>query len=181
MLKKMKRLINSFLFNNMKMIIIKIFHFNSFKFSFINYISPLNSIDIQGKGSIVLGEKLNIPSKSYFGVRENGILKIGNGSFINNNCHIISHKKIVIGNNVCIGPNTVIVDHDHIFDKSGVNKKKFKSAEISIGDNVWIGANSVILKGTKIGNNCVVGAGSVINGKYDDNSIIIQKREDYIK
>lgn len=35
----------------------------------------------------------------------------------------------------------------------------------------------VILRGTKIGDNCVVGAGSVIKGEYEDNTIIVQKRE----
>lgn len=41
-----------------------------------------------------------------------------------------------------------------------------------IGDNVWIGWGSIILKGTVIGNNCVVGAGSLVAGKFPDNVVI---------
>lgn len=41
-----------------------------------------------------------------------------------------------------------------------------------IGDGCFIGMNSIILKGTEIGKNCVVGAGSVVSGKWEDNSII---------
>ncbi|WP_442945325.1 acyltransferase [Nocardioides sp. CCNWLW216] len=43
---------------------------------------------------------------------------------------------------------------------------------IEIGDHVWIGANSVILPGTSIGPGCVVGAGSIVRGKFEPNSLI---------
>ena len=178
MIRKIIRFLNSLIITNFKFFLIKIFNFNRFKFSPINYISPSNFIDIQDKGKIIFGKKINIPFKCMFGVRENGVLKIGDGTFINNNCQIISHELIEIGKDVCIGPNTVIVDHDHLFGENGVDKKKFKSKEIKIGNNVWIGANCVILKGTNIGDNCVIGAGSVINGSFPNNSIVIQKRRD---
>ena len=41
-----------------------------------------------------------------------------------------------------------------------------------IGKNVWIGANVTILKDSVIGDNCVVGAGSVVKGKYRENTVI---------
>ena len=52
----------------------------------------------------------------------------------------------------------------------------FKTSPVIIGNNVWIGANTVILRGTEIGDNCVIGAGCVIKGKYGANSVIVQKR-----
>ena len=48
---------------------------------------------------------------------------------------------------------------------------------MTIGDNSWIGCNVVILRGTSIGKNCIVGAGSVLKGTYPDNSVIVQKRQ----
>lgn len=48
-----------------------------------------------------------------------------------------------------------------------------KIGEIHIGDNVFIGANSFILPGTEIGNNCIIGAGSVVRGKIPDGSVVI--------
>lgn len=108
-------------------------------------------------------------------------MKINDGVFINSNCQIIAHKKIEIGRNVCIGPNVVIVDHDHVFGKNGVEKKSFKAKEITIGDGTWIGANCVILKGTKIGKNAVIAAGSVVNCDVPDNVIFVQKRENRLK
>ena len=54
---------------------------------------------------------------------------------------------------------------------------KFVTAPVTIGDNSWIGCNVVILRGTSIGKNCIVGAGSVLKGTYPDNSVIVQKRQ----
>lgn len=181
MIRKMIRLFNSLIINNIKFLFIKLFHFNGFKFSFNNIISPLNTFDIQGKGKIFLHKKLNIPTKSLLGVREEGILEINDGTFINNNCQVIAHQKITIGKNVCIGPNTIIMDHDHKFGKEGVQKKQFNSKEIIIEDGAWIGANCVILKGSKIGKNSVIAAGSIVNCDVPDNTILIQKRENKLK
>ena len=55
MLKKIIRLFNSVVFNNLKFLIIKLFHNKRFKFSLKNVISPTNIIDIQNKGSIFFG------------------------------------------------------------------------------------------------------------------------------
>lgn len=181
MFKKVFRIFNSIILNNLKFLLIKIFHFKNFSYNINNIISPFNSIDIQGEGKILLKEKINIPSKSILGVREKGLLIIDSGSFINSNCQIIAHKKIVIGKNVCIGPNTVIMDHDHVFGKNGVEKKKFKSNDIIIEDGAWIGANCVILKGSIIRKNSVVGAGSVVSFEVPEGTILIQKRENILK
>ena len=51
---------------------------------------------------------------------------------------------------------------------------------ITVGDDVWIGANTVILRGTVIGRDCVVGAGSVLKGVYPAGSVIVQKRTENI-
>lgn len=88
---------------------------------------------------------------------------------------ITAHQSIKIGSNVQIGPNVLIYDHDH--DYKSKNSKLYKSSEVDIGDNVWIAANVVILRGTKIGNDCVVGAGAILRGNYPDNTTIVQKRE----
>ena len=53
----------------------------------------------------------------------------------------------------------------------------YNTGKLKIGKNCWIGANTVILRGTVLGDNCVVGAGSVLKGHYESGSIILQKRE----
>lgn len=45
--------------------------------------------------------------------------------------------------------------------------------EIKIGNNSFIGARAVLLPGTRIGDNCIIGAGSVVKGEIPDNSVVI--------
>ena len=45
-------------------------------------------------------------------------------------------------------------------------------AKVTFGDNVFIGCNCIILKGTQLGDNCIVGAGSVVHGIFEDNCVI---------
>lgn len=69
-------------------------------------------------------------------------------------------------------------DHDHDFRvANGKNEGKYKVSPIVIGDNVWIGANSVILRGSKIGNNSVIGAGTIIKTDIENDTIIYTKNE----
>lgn len=111
-------------------------------------------------------------------VRKNGKCSIANNVAIGSNCVIVCYDKITIGAKTQLAPNVQIYDHDHDFRaKGGLAAMKFKTSSVEIGSNVWIGANAVILRGTKIGDNCVVAAGSVLKGEYPANSVIVQKHE----
>lgn len=90
-----------------------------------------------------------------------------------NGCYIHSQKRIVIGKNTVIASGTNIIDsngHETLSSNRTIGRDIPK--EIIIGNNVWIGLNSVILKGTKIGDNSIVAAGSVVKGIYPKNSLI---------
>ncbi len=115
--------------------------------------------------------------RSKISVSNHGLLEIGSNTALNNGVTIICMDKITIGENVQIGPDTKIYDHDHDFRvPGGIMAEKFKTSPVVIGDNSWIGCNVVILRGTRIGENCIVGAGCVLKGNYPSNSVIIQKR-----
>lgn len=137
--------------------------------------------EVSSNSIIFLDGSLNISRFSRISVRSLGQLEIGGGFFCNEGCQIICRKLIKIGSNVQLGHNVIILDHDHDFrTNGGIADGLFTEDAVVIGDNVWIGANTVILKGTHIGDGCVVGAGSVIKGNYDSNKIIVQKRNEKI-
>ena len=82
---------------------------------------------------------------------------------------------ISIGNSVKISLEVAILTHG--FDYSVLRElypaEGFGSAgPVKIGDNVFIGMRSLILKNTTIGNNCVIGAGSVVRGQIPDNVVV---------
>jgi acetyltransferase-like isoleucine patch superfamily enzyme len=78
-----------------------------------------------------------------------------------------AHVGITLGNNVRCGGNVTITDSDwHPEDpRSGKNRP------VVIGDNVWLGAHSVVLKGSRIGKNTLIGAGSIVAGEIPPNVI----------
>lgn len=139
---------------------------------------PKSKIKI-GRGIINSGftsNMLGLWQRSIIIARYGGKIEIEDGYGISGTT-IYSTKSIRIGKNATIGANCKIVDNDfHPLDpeqrRLGLNERFTKRAEITIGDNCFIGMNCIILKGTTLGNNVVVGAGSVVHGKFPDNCVI---------
>lgn len=129
---------------------------------------PLNLKLRTTTGRFVMG-KVVFMDNCYISA-DTGLLEIGN-CFINRNAYIVCKKGIRIGNGTIIGPNVCIVDNDHDYHSVGF-AHQFLTDPIEIGENVWIGANVTILRGTKIGNNCVIGAGVVLNGSVPDDTLV---------
>lgn len=80
---------------------------------------------------------------------------------------------IEIGNHVRIGSGTQFITHDGSIQcfQDEIDGGIF--GKIQIGNNVFIGINCIILYNTTIGDNCIIGAGSVVRGKFPVNSVII--------
>lgn len=177
----LKGIINLF-FTYVRFVSIKIFNYNSFSFSFPN-LFPLNTeIELGQKASLSLARGVRAKSGIKLKVRDNAKVVIGDNTAFNYNNLIVSHEEISIGSNCQFGPNVLIYDHDHDYRvPSGIKEMKYKTAPIEIGNDVWIGANVVILRGTKIGNNCVVGAGTVLKGNYQDNMLIVEDKKNKTK
>ncbi len=154
----------------------RIFNFINRNRIILGHDTNLTSKNLSVKsGKITIGDGVGVRNGCFFST-DGGELSIGSRSFFNRNCIIACHLEIKIGKNVLIGPNVCIFDHNHKFSKtSGVKKSDFSLGEVIIGDGCWIGANAVILKGTRLGNNCIVAAGTVLFGTYPDNTIIRNK------
>ena len=135
---------------------------------------------------ITLGDNIRINSNFWSNLlgiyQRTTIISKGNAKIeIGDRCGIsgatiYAIDSIKIGPQCLIGANVKIVDNDfHPVDpiaRINSDNSQIKHAPVIIGDNVFIGMNSIILKGTIIGNNCVVGAGSVVHGTFEDNCVI---------
>lgn len=165
-----------------KLGLIKLVHGKKASVPFFSAVSPSTEITISTRGTIKIGKGFHARSGSHICARESGILEFGSNVFINHNSMIFCRDHIKIGDNVQISPGVMIYDHDHDFKaEGGIKSKKFKTEPVKIGNNVWIGANTVILRGTEVGDNCVIGAGSVIKGVYPEGSVVVQKRHTEIR
>lgn len=127
------------------------------------------------------GKWITIDKDSLISVLKNGNLFIAAHVGISSNSRIICHNQIEIGEGTILGPNVMIYDHDHKFDRTGVKQTEFITSPVKIGKNCWIGASSIILKGTIVGDNCVIAAGSIVHGNIPDNTLYVQKRQTTMK
>lgn len=165
-----------------KMCWTKLFHMRSFRGPLICRISPMTEISMDRGAKLVIGKRFKMRSGAKIRVRKGAVCKIGNNTSVNSNDMIVCHERIEIGDNVQFASNVHIYDHDHDFrHPDGLKANHFKTSPVVIGNNCWIGANSVILRGTTLGDNCVVGAGSIIKGEFPAGSVIVQKRETTVK
>ena len=97
---------------------------------------------------------------------------IGDDFTGNFNLTILDIREVYIGNNVMIGPNTLITTVGHPLSPKARRGYMAKAAPVRIGNDVWIGGNVTILPGVTIGNNVVVAAGAVVTKDVPDNSIV---------
>ncbi len=134
-------------------------------------------IDSRSKVQAYSGTRIIVGKNSYLRSNKKGyhagmsfcttLLADSEGSFISigENCRIngsyihSSGGGIVIGNNCVIASGVNIIDSNgHVLISNDRTKGRDVPEKISIGNNVWIGLNSIILKGSIIGDNCVVAA-----------------------
>lgn len=124
-----------------------------------------------------LSNLVGLYQRSIVFARGKGKIYIGNNVGMSG-VTVYAFDSISIGNDTIIGANTKIFDSDfHPIDPQirkiePNNKEHTKTRPVEIGENVFIGCNCIVLKGSKIGNNCVVGAGSVVSGQFEDNCVI---------
>lgn len=128
------------------------------------YIGENGCLEFNGSAVIGTGSSLRI---------DNGTLTIGNKFSCNKNCFISCTKSISFGNECLLGWNINIRDADghSILSENGIEKPSLK--EVIIGNHVWIASDVSILKGTIIGDNSVVGYGSVLTRGYGKRNVII--------
>lgn len=104
------------------------------------------------------------------------VLAIGDGTNIEQNVHIICHRRVIIGSHVSITGNCAIVDLTHPYqDVSNLTKIgariKDEDSFVEIGDGAFVGFGTVILPNVRIGAHAVVGANSVVTRDVPDYSV----------
>lgn len=87
---------------------------------------------------------------------------IGNHFYSNFNLTLVDDTDIYIGDNVLIGPNVVLATANHPVRPDIRRKAAQYNLPIHIGNNVWLGAGVIVVPGVSIGDNTVVGAGSIV-------------------
>lgn len=147
---KIRKLLNRI---NLKFLVAYRFIFSDAKYKKISY-------KIFKKAGIVFhGVPKYINYDVVFDYTKEGLIHIGEGTVITKECVILTHDYSIEAGLVAINKNK--------------EKESFFLREVHIGKNCFLGYRTIILPGTEIGDNCIVGSGSVLRGKYPSNSIIV--------
>ena len=122
--------------------------------------------DISGKGipedSVVI-----FPFRCDLGFN----ISIGRDVLVNYNCTFLDTAKISIGDHTKIGPDCHLVTAVHPKDHMERRTHIVRGAPITIGEDCWLGANVTVLPGVRIGDRCIIGAGSVVTKDVPDDSV----------
>lgn len=134
------------------------------------------NIRISSPHKISIGNNCQFDEYVYLQVHHEGEnLIIGNNIRINAFTHIQAYSSIILYDFVLIAPFSHINSGNHGFTdiKEPIMKQAYKKAgAIIIGKGSWIGRNSHILGNVNLGENTVVGAGSVVTSSFEDFSIV---------
>lgn len=116
-----------------------------------------------------LKHKKNVYFEPPFHCEYGSHIEVGENFYANTHCVMLDVGKITIGDNVMFGPNVGIYTAGHPIHPESRNSAFEYGIPVTIGDNVWIGGSCCVLPGVKIGNNVVIGAGSVVTKDIPDN------------
>lgn len=113
---------------------------------------------VEALGSVGAGAVIRPPFHCDYGYN----ISIGEGVFLNFNCVILDVVAVTIGAGTQIGSCVQILTADHPRDPALRARMLESGKPISIGRNVWIGGGAIILPGVTVGDDAIIGAGSVV-------------------
>lgn len=100
-------------------------------------------------------------------------IEIGKNFYSNHNLIVLDAARVIFGDHVFIAPNCGFYTSGHPIDVEQRNEGLEYAYPITIGNNVWIGAHVTVLPGVSIGDNTVIGAGSVVNKSIPANVVAV--------
>lgn len=110
------------------------------------------------RGGSMVAENCQFYSGVRIEIGPNGVLSVGNGTYINRNTLIVADERVTIGRDCKISWDVVIMDTD----QHALNSTEIINKPVVIEDGVWIGCRCIVLKGVTIGEGAIIAAGSVV-------------------
>jgi acetyltransferase-like isoleucine patch superfamily enzyme len=131
---------------------------------------------VTARGNLVIGDRVQLVStvaRLELVAEAGATLEIGERSLINFGCSIVALQRVTIGARSLIGPHCMIMDTG-FHDVDPERRLQPPIAQpITIGENVWLGARVIVMPGVNIGEDSVVGIGSVVTHDVPPRSVAV--------
>lgn len=127
-----------------------------------------------GEGVLVMpGAWLAVERVAWHG--SDPVLRIGDRVGIRANCTLSAAASIVIEDDVVLGGSVTVVDSDHTWRDGHPNVlyNPVDAEPVRIGRGTWVGDHASILRGSQVGELCIIGANSVVRGAIPDRSVAV--------
>jgi len=160
------------LYNLLRFFILKLFNWGRIKVHLVQRISPFCALKVYDRGRLSIGYNCQFESGCDLQIHKNARLVLGRRVYMNRYCMVSAQGSVEIGDNTIFGPGVKVFDNNHVFSKEKGVSQELSIGSIKIGNNCWIASNVVILKGTEVGDNCIIGAGCIIKGIIPAGSIV---------
>lgn len=177
----MIRTIFLIVYNVWRIALNKLVHWRQFDVHWIQRISPLCALKVFQQGKMKVGRNCEFAAYCDFEVHGDGTLVIGEGTYFNRYCMISAHDHVTVGKHCMFGPGVKIFDNNHKHSPETGVSSQLSTAPIFIGDNSWVASDAIILKGARIGNNCVIGAGCIVREEVPDGSVVTNRQEIHLR
>jgi maltose O-acetyltransferase len=130
-------------------------------------------LHVVNRGELVIGGRVQIMCQfapTVFTVFEGARLEIGDRTFLNYGADISATKLVRIGRDCLIGTHAIILDNDY---HGAIDRhRRPESRPVTIGDRVWIGNRVIVLPGVTVGDDAILGAGSVVTADVPAGAIV---------
>jgi len=132
-------------------------------------------IYLAGVRNVFIGKRVRIFPHIRMEAIGKGTITLGNNTAISQGFHVTAAGNLVIGEGTTIAGNVFVTDIDHEYRNIGTHvlDQPYITSPTSIGKNCLIGFGACIQAGTILGEQCIVGANSVVRGTYSPYSVIV--------
>jgi acetyltransferase-like isoleucine patch superfamily enzyme len=103
-----------------------------------------------------------------------GEVSIGEKTVMGQECTISAYQRVAIGRECIVADRVMLIDFDHgvVEVERPIRLQGIYKRDVDVGSNVWIGYGACILRGVRIGDNCVVGTSAVVTKDVPDNAVV---------
>lgn len=156
---------------------LKLFHLRTRAMDLCYEYNALRPSDFEGRTAKLkelignLGENVCVEQPFHCDYGKN--ITLGERTFLNVGCTMLDCAPITLGKHVLCGPNCSFLTPLHPVDPTQRLTDQESAKPIVLGDNVWLGGNVTILPGVTIGENTIVGAGSVVTKDLPANVLAV--------